>query len=199
MSDFGDIGDCGDGDCDCGDCDCGSCDCDFDCCDCDCDCCDCDCDCCDDCCDCSKCECENWFKCGCCGGDDRCCRSDPVDDDDSVDVRCGHRNSKGCGWSFCFSVTDDDCCDIKGRRRRRNQRRYELERRRQMETQGPSVIVTIIDAPTNQVPTTDSVLPASSDQEPNIDNVEKPTAITTQPPSYEEATQKEHVVTSQPT
>ncbi|XP_048740979.2 keratin-associated protein 5-6-like [Ostrea edulis] len=195
MSDCGDMGDCDCGDCDCGDCgDCG------------------------DCCECGKCECDNCFTCGCCdgcGGDDGCCGSDSNcficgccdgcrgDDgccgSDSVDNNSldGHGvHGRGCSWSFCFIVTDDDCCDNGDSRRRRNQRRYELERRRQMETQGPSVVNTVNGAPDSQLPTTDSVLP--SDQEPNIDNMEQPTTITTQPPSYEEATQGEPVVTSQP-
>jgi hypothetical protein len=38
----------------------------------------------------------------------------------------------------------------------------------------------------------------SSDQEPKPDDAEKPAAITSQPPSYEEVMKGEHVVKSQP-
>jgi hypothetical protein len=72
-----------------------------------------------------------------------------------------------------------------------------VERRRQIECQERFVVSTPDDVRDDQTPAAEFTAIDSSDQEPNPDNKEKPIVITSQPPSYEEVTHGEPVVTSQ--
>ncbi|XP_061186807.1 uncharacterized protein LOC133194925 [Saccostrea echinata] len=186
MSD-GDCGDCDCGEdcCECGDCDC--CECGEDCCECgDCDCCECG-D--SDCFGCSCCHCLHACY-ECCGGNDGCCG----------DNSPGH----GCNWCICFLVADGV-----SEGHRRPHRRYELDRRRQIEVQvqsnsgSPPCAANGVNPAHPPLSTTNKKRTAK-DQKSEIrkrsDNEENspPAVITTQPPSYDEVIHRDNVVTAQP-
>jgi hypothetical protein len=97
----------------------------------------------------------------------------------------------GGGLGCCFSTRDCDCCCCC--QRQQNERNYELEQRGEIEPQEPNASSTENGTPVDHVTANDSEPPASPDQEPNIDSAQTPTVITTQPPSYEEVTQRENV------